>query len=92
MSSNGVNTMAKECPGSRIIKDPTPEEIVCPFCLTVVEIWSDESEVDCINCGQALIKEITQSCLDWCPKAQECVGKERFAKYIETKREKRISG
>ena len=48
--------MFKEgCPGSAEIRTPSPEEIICFWCDARNEIWSDESEMKCKNCG----KEIT---------------------------------
>jgi len=66
--------MAEECPGSKLIKDPTPEEINCPWCKQPVEIWTDETRARCRNCGHVVVREMQQSCMDWCVKAKECLG------------------
>jgi hypothetical protein len=66
------------CPGSRDIKQPKPEDITCRKCGKEIEIWSDESEVKCKFCGQANLRSIGPTCLDWCAFAKECVGEEKY--------------
>lgn len=66
--------MAVQCPGSKLIKEPSPEEIICQKCKATVEIWSDERRAKCRNCGHITVRELTQSCLDWCVHAKECMG------------------
>jgi DNA-directed RNA polymerase subunit RPC12/RpoP len=70
-----------ECPGSKLIKQPVPEEIKCPFCQAEVEVWTNETKVRCTACGRIIFREMPQSCLDWCPYAEECVGPEKFREY-----------
>ena len=67
-----------ECPGSKEIKEPKPEEIKCRYCGAVVEIWSDETETKCKSCGKVNSRIIGPSCLDWCSFAKECVGEEKY--------------
>jgi hypothetical protein len=67
--------MAEQCPGSKFIRDPQPEDITCPWCKVAVEIWTDETRTRCRNCGHVVVREMTQSCLDWCVKAKECLGR-----------------
>ena len=43
-----------DCPGEET-KAPTMEEITCPKCKEELEIFSDETEVTCDNCG-AMVK------------------------------------
>lgn len=38
-------------PACSTISTPKPEDIVCPKCKTVNEIWSDQNKVKCVNCG-----------------------------------------
>ncbi len=66
--------MAEQCPGSKLIREPQPEDITCPWCKVSVEIWTDETRARCRNCGHVIVREMTQSCLDWCVKAKECLG------------------
>jgi len=79
-----------ECPGSKLIKQPTPEEVKCPFCGNEVEIWTDEARTRCSGCGNVVTREMAQSCLDWCPHAEECVGKERLNEYRLSRGENKI--
>jgi DNA-directed RNA polymerase subunit RPC12/RpoP len=74
------------CPGSALIKSPTPEDITCPFCGTKVEIWTDERKTKCLNCGGNIMREMTQNCVDWCPKARECLGEAKYKEYMEQKK------
>jgi transcription initiation factor TFIIIB Brf1 subunit/transcription initiation factor TFIIB len=63
-----------ECPGSKIFKQPQPENIVCPNCKREIEIWTDESRVKCACCGNIATRKIGQSCIEWCKYAKYCVG------------------
>jgi len=73
------------CPGSSSFKQPTPEEIKCSYCGQKVEIWSDEVEVLCPKCKNKIEREDAPSCLDWCQLAKECVGQEKYNKYLRNK-------
>lgn len=77
--------MAFECPGSGNIKRPTPESIKCPFCLGEVEIWTDEIEAACPNCKRPVAREQTQSCLEWCGYAKECIGENKYNAYMKNR-------
>lgn len=66
------------CPGSAEIRNPSPEELVCIFCGTKNEIWSDEPEVNCKSCGKTVHRDLKASCILWCPAAKECVGAEKY--------------
>jgi len=71
--------MFKEsCPGSREIRQPSPEDIVCRSCGRPVEIWSDETETACRHCGTVNNRFMGPNCIDWCPHAKECVGAEKY--------------
>jgi DNA-directed RNA polymerase subunit RPC12/RpoP len=64
--------MVDKCPGSekRNIK---PEEIKCPFCGEILEIFSDEIRVWCPNCKKYIFRKgKTSDCFDWCPYADKC--------------------
>jgi len=75
----------KECPGSKRIKKPFPEEIECT-CGQMVEIWSDEASAVCNNCKRKVTRKMLPSCLDWCSLAKECIGKEKYKKYLQSKK------
>jgi len=79
--------MLKEsCPGSREIRQPSPEEIPCRNCGKSVEIWSDETETNCGHCGGVVTRFMGPNCIDWCPHARECIGTEKYERL--SKREK----
>lgn len=78
--------MFKEsCPGSREIRNPYPEEIVCVFCGKTSEIWSDEVETECRGCGKTISREMKTSCIEWCPAAKECVGLEKYERLMRAR-------
>ncbi|MBI4842933.1 MAG: hypothetical protein HY809_01220 [Nitrospirae bacterium] len=68
------------CPGSREIKQPKPEDILCRRCGEKVEIWSDETESKCKKCGQPVSRVLGPSCIDWCAFAKECLGEDKYRK------------
>ena len=74
-----------ECPGSKLIKQPRPEDIKCSKCGADVEIWNDEFARLCPNCKNEVTKEIVPSCADWCPHVKECLGEDLYNKYMEAK-------
>jgi hypothetical protein len=76
------------CPGSSKFKQPAPENVKCPSCGGEVEIWTDEIERACPRCKNKVTREGGQSCLDWCKYAKECIGEERYNKYLKNKKAK----
>ena len=68
----------KSCPGSKRIREPVPENFVCPSCGREVEIWTDETKATCPACKTRVFRERQMSCIDWCPYAKECVGPEVY--------------
>lgn len=77
----------KECPGSKRIKSPFPEELKC-VCGKVVEIWSDEATTICKYCKRKISRDMLPTCLDWCAAAKECVGEKKYNKYLQAKKRK----
>lgn len=75
----------KRCPGSSSFAQPKIEVVPCPDCGADVEIWSDEATGQCPSCSRAVIRTATQSCVDWCRYARECLGDEKFRQYGEMK-------
>jgi len=59
------------CPGINKFVRPTPECLKCPKCKAEVEIWSDEQETKCLECGAKVSREVA-SCLDYCEYASKC--------------------
>jgi anaerobic ribonucleoside-triphosphate reductase len=72
--------LKNSCPGSIEIRQPKPEEIKCRKCGASVEIWSDETEAKCRECGQVNSRILGPSCIDWCAFAKECVGEDKYKK------------
>jgi HD superfamily phosphodiesterase len=77
--------MIFECPGSRIIRHPQPEFIKCPFCSQDVEIWTDEIKAVCPKCKKTVMRQQSESCLEWCNYARECVGDQAYDNYIRNR-------
>jgi ribosomal protein S27AE len=50
----------------------------CPTCGDEVEMFSDEVRTKCRKCGNLVYKESTPTCVEWCAKARECLGEERW--------------
>ena len=78
-------TLFGECPGSERIRKPYPEEIRC-CCGETVEIWSDEVSALCKKCDKKITRDMLPSCLDWCAMAKDCVGHEKYKRYLESKK------
>jgi hypothetical protein len=75
--------MKLSCPGSSEIKSPTPEDIECIFCGFINEIWSDEVEIKCKQCGRMICRNLKNTCIMWCQSAKECIGEEKYNKIME---------
>jgi len=75
--------MKESCPGSKEIRNPYPEELVCAYCMHKNEIWSDEPDTLCKKCGKAITRDMNPSCMQWCPAAKECVGAEKYERLMK---------
>ncbi len=73
--------MRARCPGQDT-RWRTVAEYTCLNCGTKEEIWSDELKVRCPQCGNWIYREETPSCANWCKKAKECLGEERWKKLM----------
>lgn len=78
-------TQFKRCPGSLVFMQPKPDMIPCVACGAETEIWSDEAEGKCPACGATVVRYASQSCVDWCKHAKECLGEDKYKKYGEMK-------
>ncbi len=69
--------MSGQCPGQdgRELKVSVHP---CPNCGAEVEIFSDEFRAKCHVCGKYVCKESVPTCAEWCAKARECLGEERW--------------
>lgn len=79
--------MIFECPGAKDLKRPKPEEIKCPYCGEVVEIWTDETKATCPKCKKIVTRKQDLSCIEWCQYAKECVGEDIYKEYYKNKKD-----
>lgn len=64
---------ALACPGIKDLLRPTMSYVKCNSCGGSVEIWSDEDEGICLECGATWKKpEENASCLSYCEYADKC--------------------
>jgi hypothetical protein len=54
-------------------------------CGADTEIWSDEAEGKCPSCGATVVRYASQSCVDWCKHARECLGEDKYKQYGQMK-------
>ena len=74
------------CPGSdRLRVMPTVAIKICPECGREIEIFSIETHVTC-ECGFVAYND-TQSCMQWCAHARECVGGKIYDEYMRSRAE-----
>lgn len=79
-------TLSHSCPGSRLIRQPVPDDIKCIHCGAEVEIWSFEAIARCPTCGGVVARLSGASCIDWCVAAKECVGEETYNRLMAERR------
>jgi predicted RNA-binding Zn-ribbon protein involved in translation (DUF1610 family) len=46
-----------ECPGPDRKKPVVPEEVTCPNCGAVVEMWTNETKITCPACSQPITRD-----------------------------------
>jgi len=73
------------CPGAEDIMRPKPTYQTCPNCGEEVEIWADEVKAACENCGETVFGDTIPDRIEWCEHAEECVGTEKYKKFMENK-------
>ncbi|MBA4349143.1 MAG: hypothetical protein C0415_04030 [Thermodesulfovibrio sp.] len=81
--------MKESCPGSREIRTPYPEDLICVFCHHKNEIWSDEPDTVCKQCGKTITRDMLPTCIEWCPAARECVGDEKHERLMKKLKEQK---
>jgi len=69
--------MVSRCPGQDG-RNLTVALYKCPDCGNEVEIFSDETRIRCRKCGSYVYRDKVPSCIQWCSKARECLGEERW--------------
>ena len=73
-----------KCPGSKSIRQPTPEIFTCSECGEEVELWTNERMGKCASCGKTIVRELDSAwCVQWCQYAKECIGVERYEELLE---------
>lgn len=78
-----MSFILNRCPGSAGISGaPTLKEKKCPECGSVVEVFSNDIQVPCENCGFVVYNDVI-SCIKWCKAAKECVGEKIYNQYME---------
>jgi len=73
--------MFSKCPGQDTRKLGV-ELHKCQECGAEVEIFSDESRIQCQKCGTIVFREKMHSCIEWCSSARQCLGEERWHQLI----------
>jgi len=74
-----------KCPGAKAFTEPKPEFVPCPSCHQEVELWTDEAEAKCGNCGNVVSRAMLQGCVDYCEGAKECLGEELYNRLMAAK-------
>lgn len=69
------------CPGSANLRTPTLSIKNCPRCGEEIEIFSDEIQATCLNCGFVIYNDFI-SCIKWCKYARECVGEDTYKRLM----------
>ncbi|MCX7661101.1 MAG: hypothetical protein N2Z79_00270 [Candidatus Omnitrophica bacterium] len=77
--------MIFKCPGTDNLRQVKPELIKCYYCEKEVEIWSDESWINCPYCKKKISRKTEISCVEWCKYAKNCVGEEIYNRYMQNK-------
>ena len=75
----GGSTVVEGCMGRSGIGTPTLRIIRCPECGSEMEMFSTDVKAVCGICGFTAYNDI-QTCVQWCPRAEECVGTEMYRK------------
>ena len=73
-----------QCPGAEKIKRVEIIDVTCPHChkKDTASVAGFENEFTCESCGEIIHRELTESCIEKCPVGSECVGPERYRKYM----------
>jgi hypothetical protein len=73
-----------QCPGAEKIKRVEIVDVTCPHCHKkgTASVAGFENEFTCESCGEIIPRELPESCIEKCPVGSECVGPERYRKYM----------
>ncbi|MCF6156704.1 MAG: hypothetical protein E3K36_16040 [Candidatus Brocadia sp.] len=74
-----------QCPGAEKIKRVEIIDVTCPHChkQSTASVAGFEHEFACELCGKTVQREVPESCIEKCPVGSECVGEERYRKYLK---------
>jgi hypothetical protein len=74
-----------QCPGAEKIKRVEIIDVTCPHCHKkgTASAAGFENEFACESCGEIIERELAESCIEKCPVGSECVGPERYQKYMD---------
>jgi len=73
-----------QCPGAEKIKRVEIIDVTCPHCHKkgTASVAGFEDEFACESCGKVIQREVPESCIEKCPVGSECVGEDRYRKYL----------
>ena len=73
-----------QCPGAEKIKRIEIIDVTCPHCHKkgTASVAGFENEFTCESCGEVIQRDLPESCIEKCPVGSECVGEERYQKYM----------
>ncbi|MBC8552751.1 MAG: hypothetical protein H8D23_24255 [Candidatus Brocadiales bacterium] len=73
-----------QCPGAEKIKRVEIIDVTCHHCHKkgTASVAGFENEFTCESCGEIIERELAESCIEKCPVGSECVGQERYEKYM----------
>jgi len=73
-----------QCPGAEKIKRVEIIDVTCHHCHKkgTASVAGFENEFTCESCGEIIQRELAESCIEKCPVGSECVGPERYRKYM----------
>ena len=74
-----------QCPGAEKIKRIEIIDVTCPHCHEkgTASVTGFENEFACESCGEMIQRDLPESCIEKCPVGSECIGKERYQKYLK---------
>ncbi len=74
-----------QCPGAEKIKRVEIIDVICRYCHEkgTASVAGFENEFECESCGKMIQRDLPESCIEKCPVGSECVGKERYQRYMD---------
>ena len=72
-----------KCPGGDL-RHLKAEDVACPSCGELVELFSDEQKRKCPHCGFRVTREAAPVCAAWCDSARLCLGADRYDELVES--------